>query len=100
MLEYDGLPWRGEFWLDDTLRLGPPSRQDETALYGPRVILVDALVDCISAGEAPWVLDKQLRELSTFLSVIMGTDVQPPKQGRVWTTRPDGVTDCVVRNLG
>src|SRR5439155_23855323 len=63
MLEYDGLPWRGEFWLDDTLRLGPPSRQDETALYGPRVILVDALVDCISAGEAPWVLDKLLREL-------------------------------------
>jgi hypothetical protein len=67
VLEYDGLPWRGEFWLDDTLRLGPPSRQDETALLGPRVILVDALVDCVSRSESPWVFDKQVRELSTFL---------------------------------
>src|SRR5258706_16147864 len=36
-LEYDGLPWRGELWLSDTLRLGPPSRIDETALLGPRI---------------------------------------------------------------
>src|SRR5438034_5753015 len=26
VLEYDGLPWRGECWLDDTLRLGSPTR--------------------------------------------------------------------------
>lgn len=39
VLEYEGLPWRGEFWLDDAHRLGPPSRHDETALIGPRVIL-------------------------------------------------------------
>src|SRR5216683_1042966 len=45
-LQYEGLAWRGELWLDDTLRLTPPTRQDERALNGPRVILVDALVDC------------------------------------------------------
>jgi hypothetical protein len=30
-LHYEGLPWKGELWLSDTLRLGPPSKQDETA---------------------------------------------------------------------
>ena len=98
-LEYIGLPWRGELWLDDTLRLGPPSRQDETALLGPRVILVDALVGCVGKGDAPWVFDKQLRELSAFLSVVIGTAVQIPEQGRAWTFM-DGAVDCAVRYLG
>src|SRR5262245_28078422 len=34
-LEYEGLAWRGELWLDDTIRLAPPSLQDETAVLGP-----------------------------------------------------------------
>ena len=100
-LEYDGLPWRGELWLDHRLRLGPPSRQDETALLGPRVILVDALVDCVGRRDSADVFGKKLRELSAFLSVVMGVAVQIPKQGRVWTwTTTDGVADCAVRNLG
>ena len=41
---YNGLPWRGELWLDDTLRLGPPSHQDDSTLIGPRVVLVNALI--------------------------------------------------------
>jgi hypothetical protein len=35
-LEYYGLPWRGELWLDDTIRLSPPSLQYDGALFGPR----------------------------------------------------------------
>ncbi len=100
-LEYDGLPWRGELWLDDTLRLGPPSRQDETALLGQRVILVDALVDCIRRGDCAHVFYKRLRELSAFLSMVMGTALQIPEQGRVWTfASADGTVDCAVKYLG
>ena len=42
-----GLAWRGELWLDDKTRLAPPSLQDETAAIGPRLVHVDALLDCI-----------------------------------------------------
>ena len=97
-LEYDGLPWRGEFWLDETLRLGPPSRQYETALLGPRVIMVDGLADCVGPANAGSVFSVQLRELSTFLSVVMNTCVQIPERGQVWTWT-DGA-DCAVRQLG
>ena len=99
LLEYEGLAWRGELWLDDMLRLGPPSRQDETAMLGPRIILVDALVDCVGNQDAIWVFDLALRELSAFLSVAMGTAVQLPKPGRAWTFK-EGAADCAVRNLG
>ena len=44
---YKGLPWSGELWLNDTLRLGPPSQQDDTALIGPRIIIVNALINGI-----------------------------------------------------
>src|SRR5262249_50484557 len=69
-LIYDGLPWRGELWLDDTLRLGPSSRQDETCLLSPRVILVDAYVNGIDVQDALSSFEVMLRELSVFLSVV------------------------------
>jgi len=100
-LHYDGLPWCGEVWLNDTLRLGPPSRQDETALLGPRVILVDALMDATGRMDANDVFAQTLQELSIFLSVVRGGYVCLPDQGRVWTWRfTDGVTDSEVRHLG
>ena len=46
-LQYDGPAWRGEIWLDDKTRLGPPSLQDETAMLGPRIVHVDAMLKCI-----------------------------------------------------
>ncbi len=98
---YKGLAWRSELWLNDTLRLGPPSRQDETFLLGPRVILVDALVDCVGRADSAYVFDMKLRELSVFLSVIMGIAVQPPERGRTWTWALSGETvDCAVREIG
>ena len=102
ILQYEGPPWRGEFWLDNTHRLGPPSQQDDTALIGPRVIVVDAMVKCVGPGNAPWAFTNKLDELAAFLSVVMGTAVQAPEQSRrVWTlvNSNDGV-DCAVRQLG
>ena len=98
-LEYERLAWRGELWLDDTLRLGPPSQQYETALLGPRIIIVNALVDCAGLSDAPVVFSQVLRELSAFLTVVMGTLVQVPKPGKNWTWT-DGAADCTVRTLG
>jgi len=99
-LHYNGLPWRGELWLDDTLRLGAPSRQDETALIGPRIILVDSLLECVGLSDVPWALDHSLRELAAFLSVVMGKSIQLPQNGRAWTWEPSASTNCAVRQLG
>ena len=84
-LHYEGLPWRGELWLGDRLRLGPPSKQDETVLIAPRVILVDAQVDGVDKMDAGAALGVLCRELSTFLSVVLRLNVRPPNSGRAWT---------------
>jgi hypothetical protein len=100
--EYDGLPWRGELWLDETLRLGPPSMQDETALLGPRAVLVNALVRAVSPNDVGVVFEKKLRELCAFMSVIMRTTVGRPHQRRTWTWElgADGKTISGIRQLG
>jgi hypothetical protein len=98
-LAYEGLPLRGELWLDDTLRLYPPSQQYEFCLNGPRVIMVDAQVDCIGQIEAGSVFNLKLRELSLFLSVVMGKAVYLPENRQVWTY-VTGASDCNVRSLG
>jgi hypothetical protein len=100
-LQYDGLPWLGEVWLSETLRLAPPSKQDETALLGPRVVLVDTLVDAAGQRDAGDVFGHLLRELSVFLSVVMGSAVRLPEQGRAWTwTIAEWAAGSEVRSLG
>jgi hypothetical protein len=99
---YNGLPWRGELWLDDTLRLGPPSQQDERALIGPRIILVNALINGVDWSHAQSAFDVALRELSVFLSVVMGEEVQISTNGRrgwTWTTNSSGQIETDVRNV-
>lgn len=98
-LEFEGLPWRGEFWLDDTLRLGPPSRQYSDAAYGPRAVMVDGTVRCVRINAASEVFQKQLRELSMFLSVVMGTAVHVTENGRRAWTWQTGAADCDVRSV-
>jgi len=98
-LEYEGRAWRGELWLDDTLRLGPPSVQDEMAQIGPRIIVIDALVTCFGPTDAMWNFARDLDELSVFLSTVLGTRVRRLSVGRVWTVRPEG-TASEVRPLG
>lgn len=46
LLTYDGLPWKGELWLDDNLRLGPPSKHPDS-LLGPQILIVDAMMEGI-----------------------------------------------------
>jgi hypothetical protein len=99
-LEFEGLPWQGEFWLDDTLRLGPPSRQYTSAMYGPRAVIVDGVVTCIRLGTASETFQRQLRELSMFLSVVMGTAVRVTDNGRQAWTWKAGAADCEVRSVG
>jgi hypothetical protein len=100
-LEYEGRAWRGELRLDDDLRFGPPSKQYEEATRGPRVVVVDAVVDCISQGQSPGVFGQLLEELAAFLAVVVNTSFHLPRQGQVWTwaLTAEG-TDCSVRQLG
>lgn len=99
-LEYNGLAWRGEFWLDERLRLGPPSMQHGDALSGPRAIVVDAQIESVGVGDSLWAFEKQLDELAAFLSVVLGTNVRVTKNGRPTWTWGRGSTTPEVRNVG
>lgn len=99
---YDGLPWRGELWLDDTLRLGPPSRQDERGLVGPRIIIINQYVNAIDNLHAQSVFKVNLRELSVFLTVLLGQVVKVSSNGHrgwTWAPTPRDPPECDVRNL-
>ena len=88
MLEYQGKAWPGELLLSDSLRLGPPSIQDKTAIHGPRVILVDAEVERIDRTDALATFTVLRRQLSVFLSVLLRTLIEPPHLStrRGWTS--------------
>ena len=95
----DGLAWRGELWLDDKTRLGPPSLQDETAIIGPRHVHVNAILECIGEPNIAYAREQMLLEVSAFLSVVMRKAVRLPDQGRAWTLTAD-MKACEVRPLG
>jgi hypothetical protein len=98
-LQYDGLPWLGELWLDTETRLAPPSRQDQTASLGPRFIHVDATRPCIGEPDVPFVRHQMLTEMSAFLSVALRRAVLLPTNGRVWVVTAD-LNSSEVRYLG
>jgi hypothetical protein len=100
ILEYEGRAWRGELWLCDNLRLGPPTKY-EKASRGPRAVVVDALVDCISQAQVLHIFSQLLEELAAFLSVVVTASFRRSRQGQVWTWAPTAEgTDCSVRQLG
>jgi hypothetical protein len=99
-LQYNGLPWRGELWLDNVTRLAPPSLQDELAtVNGPGIVHVDAMLKCVGEPDVSYARDQMLLEVSLFLSVVMGFAVQLPAHGRAWTLTTD-LKSCEVRHLG
>jgi hypothetical protein len=98
-LQYDGLAWLGELWLDDRTRLGPPSLQDETTILGPRHVHVDMVLECIGKSDVVYARQQMLLEVSAFLSVVMKMAVRLPDQGRAWTVTAD-MKACEVRYLG
>jgi hypothetical protein len=99
-LQYDrGLPWRGELWLDDKTRLAPPSLHDDPWTNGPRIVHVDAILDCIGEPDVAYARQQMLLEVSKFLSVIMQRAVRLEDQGRVWVWTTDA-KGSEVRTLG
>jgi len=97
-LQYAGQAWRGELWLDDKTRLGPPSQQDE-AINGPQHVHVDAILECIGELDVVYARQQMLLEVSAFLSVVMKKAVRLPDHGRAWTLTAD-MKACEVRYLG
>jgi hypothetical protein len=101
-LRYDGRAWRGEYWLDDKTRLAPPSLQDEMATdNGPRIVHVDAKVDCISKADDTSMRQQLLLEVSAFLSVVTGTAFRLAdfNNERAWVWKAD-MTGCEARQIG
>ena len=102
-LTYTGLPWKGELWLADGIRLAAPSKQYEAAVSGPRIVIIAAEFDAISESHASSLFAVMQRELAVFLSVVLGKHFDlSPNGGCGWTWGKDAegsmVTD--VRSLG
>lgn len=102
LLTYRGLPWRGELWLTDDLRLGPPSRFPE-ALIGPQIIVVDAMVDGIGSSGIMANFEALLSELRIFLGVVLGMSPTRVRPEFGWVTELDEhlrLTNCTMRWVG
>ena len=102
-LTYDGLPWRGELWLESQLRLGPPSKHPSDALLGPQVVIVDAMVEGIGYQGVNTNFQTLLYQLRVFLSVVIGLHVTINKCERGWVYQLDEksrITDCTLGHIG
>ena len=102
LLTYDGLPWRGELWLNENLRLGPPSKHPDT-LLGPQILIVDAMMEGIGQRGVTANFQKRLHELRVFLCFVLGLKLEMRKFERGWIYDVDAeghFTDCKLRNIG
>lgn len=102
MLIYKGLPWRGELWLGDHVRLGPPSRFPD-ALLGPQVVIVDAMVDGIGHVGVTANFQVRMRELRIFLGVVLGICAEPVRPENGWVAQFDEQrrpTACTLQSIG
>jgi len=102
LLTYDGLPWRGELWLDENLRLGPPSKHPDT-LLGPQILIVDAMMEGIGQQGVTANFQKRLHELRVFLGFVLGSKLEMSKFERGWVYDVDAegrFIDCKLRNIG
>jgi hypothetical protein len=100
LLEYEGPPWKGELWLNPSLRLGPPSRQDDSALIGPRIIVLDAVFNAIDWQDAAGRFPVICREVAVFLSVVLRMRLRVTPQPRREWTFTDGSTESELRWIG
>ena len=102
-LRYEGLPWTGELWLSDQLRLGRPSRFPP-ALLGPQVVLVDAMVEGIGSRGLSDALTELLRDLKLVLSPLLGVAFHDRMQFQTdWVPETNDqfqYTDCRPRSVG
>ncbi len=101
-LTYEGLPWRGELWLDADHCLGPPSRYPDT-LLGPQIVIVDAMIYGIGQLGVTANFQKRLRELQVFLGFVLGMKLGISKLEEAWVPELDAegqFTDCKLRPIG
>jgi len=103
LLAYDGLPWRGELWLDADHRLGPPSKHPTDALMGPQTIIVDAMIEGVGHQGVNANFQRRLYEIRVFLSVVLGLNTEIGKWERGWACEmeePFRVKDCKLGWVG
>ena len=101
-LTYDVLPWRGELWLDHDLRLGPPSKHPDT-LFGPQIVVVDAMVEGIGFQGVNAAFATKLTHLRIFLGVVLGGHFEVMKLSNGWMCETDEeghFIGCRVATLG
>jgi hypothetical protein len=97
-----GLAWKGELWLSDTLRLGPPSRFAD-AIIGPQALIVDALVSGIGRDGIRGKFTRILQELCLVLSPITGIYLEGPRNRSDWVPEIDTnhlITGCRIQLIG
>ncbi len=102
LLTYHGLPWRGELWLGDDLRLGPPSRFAD-ALLGPQVVVVDAMAEGIGYQGITENFQTRMLELRIFLGVVLGIYATPVRPELGWVAQFDEQgrpTACTLQSIG
>jgi hypothetical protein len=102
LLAYDGLPWRGELWLDAGHRLGPPSKHPD-ALRGPQIVIVDAMIEGIGKQGVTATFQRRLHEIRVFLSFVLGLNITISKFGFGWVcdvNAQGSIVDCALRQVG
>ena len=102
MLTYEGLPWRGELWLEEDVRLGPPSNFPETQL-GPQVVIIDAMVEGIGQAGVTATFQTLVREIQIFLGVVLGISIKPVRPQHGWVAKFDEhgrPTACTLQSIG
>ena len=102
LLTYDGLPWRGELWLDADHRLGPPSKHPDT-LFGPQIVIVDAMIEGIGQQGVTANFQRRLHELRVFLGFVLGLNITISKFESGWVcdiNSQGSIMDCSLRQIG
>lgn len=102
MLTYEGLPWRGELWLGDDIRLGPPSRCPD-ALIGPQVVIIDAMVEGIGPTGIAANFQTRIQELRIFLGIVLEICAKPVRPKHGWVAQFDEhgrPTACTLQSTG
>jgi hypothetical protein len=103
LLTYDGLPWRGELWLDSEHRLGPPSKYPDT-LLGPQIVIVDAMIEGIGQLGVAANFQRRLREIRVFLGFVLGIELEVISHlEERWVPEIDAegrITDCKLEPTG
>ena len=102
LLAYEGLPWRGELWLDSEHRLGPPSKHPDF-LIGPQIVVFDAMLEGIGLHGVDANFAALVQETRVFLGILLGIAPEVSRFHNAWVPVVDAngiFTDCKVQSTG